>query len=253
MVERGIDYEKAFTFAVERGFDFVELNMNHAFERQRIDPEAVRNAANEHDLPLLVHLPSRVDTGSPHEYVRDGGCRELEAAIDTAAELGAEKAIFHGTSQVSPKKWDKNEIRSYLYDSVRRLDTYARERDLIACVENMRTEFFDASDFPDLFTQTDGVACLDTGHAHVTGQNLATQGDLLREHGDRISHIHLNDTRLDHTDEHLPVGLGKLDFTSLTKAIRETEWTGTCTHEITLFSLEYAGHGKDVFDRLLAG
>lgn len=83
------------------------------------------------------------------------------------------------------------------------------------------------------------------------GQDLASQAKLIREYGDRISHIHLNESRWDQTDEHLPVGLGKLDFDILATALRDTDWTGTCTHEITLFNLEYVLKSKDVFDQLL--
>ncbi len=33
--------------------------------------------------------------------------------------------------------------------------------------------------------------------------------------------------------------------------MRETDWSGACTHEVYLFDIEYAGHGKSSFDRLL--
>ncbi len=52
--------------------------------------------------------------------------------------------------------------------------------------------------------------------------------------------------------EHLPVGLGKVDFDALTTAMRETDWSGTCTHELYSFDIEYAGHGKSIFDQLLS-
>lgn len=249
-VERDVDYAEAFRFAANQGFDFVELNMDHAFERQRIDAQAVRRAAADRDLSVVVHLPYQLDPGSPHEHVRRGACRELEASIDTAAAVGAEKVIFHGTSWADPEKWDRTDIQEHLYDSIRRITTYARDHDLTACVENLKTEFFDAGDFPALFERTNALACLDTAHAHVTGQSLATQAELVRDHSDRISHIHLNETRLNQTDEHLPVGLGRLNFSALARAIRDTGWIGTCTHEIALFDLEYAAHSKEAFDRL---
>ena len=115
----------------------------------------------------------------------------------------------------------------------------------------MKRDFFTCRDFPDLFERTDAVSCLDTGHAYATGHDAETQASLFRTHGNRISHLHLNDTRRD-DDEHLPVGLGKVDFDALTTAMRETDWSGTCTHELYSFDIEYAGHGKSIFDQLLS-
>jgi sugar phosphate isomerase/epimerase len=241
-----------FAFAADRGFDFVELNAEHEFERGRVDPDAVAARLDDRGLDAVVHLPYRLDLGSPHEHVRDGACRELEAAIDTAAAMNAEKAVVHAESRVHADSWDSEEIRAGIYDSLRRLDAYGRERGVEVCAENLKSQFFDAGDFPDLIERTDAALCLDTGHAYATGQDAARQARLLREHGDRVSHIHLNDTRLTDDDEHLPVGIGRIDFGALADAIRETGWRGTCTHEVFSFGVDYAAHGKDAFDRLLA-
>ncbi|WP_137283312.1 sugar phosphate isomerase/epimerase family protein [Halorussus salinisoli] len=251
LVEWPADLETALGVAVEHGFDYVELNMDYAFERERVNPESVRRAAQERTVDLLVHLPYRLASASPHAHVREGANRELEVAIDAAVEMGARKGVFHAVSLAHPEKWDAREMRERICESVRRVDDYANDRGFTACVENLKTPFFDAGDFPDLFERTDAVGCLDTGHAHVTGQTMDEQADLLRDWGDRISHIHVNDTRRDDEDEHLPVGLGKLDFGVLADAIRETDWTGTCTHEVETFDYEYAAYGRDRFDRLL--
>jgi sugar phosphate isomerase/epimerase len=250
-VEHGSDPPSSFAFAVEHGFDYVELNMDHQFDRARVDPDTVRELADRHGLDLCVHLPYHLDVGTPQEHVREGSCRELEAGIDAAVEMGAEKGVFHADTRVRADKWDRETVRECLRDSVERVVGYARDRGFEAVVENARSPFFDASDFPDLFDRTAATACLDTGHAHVTGTTLAEQADLIREHGDRVSHVHLNDTRIDETDEHLPVGVGKLDFGALADAMVETGWSGTCTHEVYTPSHEPRAFGKGAFDRLL--
>jgi sugar phosphate isomerase/epimerase len=243
--------DDAMAFAADRGFDFVELNMQHAFAPGRVEVEAVRETAAAHGVDVLAHLPYSLDPASPHEHVREGACRELEASVDAA--LGADRGVYHGTTLVRPETWDDDTLRENLYATVRRVTDHARDRGFDAVVENLKDPFFDAGDFPDLLAATDANACLDTGHAHVTGQDPTAQATLLRDHGDRVTHVHLNDTRRDETDEHLPVGLGKLDFAPLADAMRETGWSGTVTHELFGFDLEYAAHGKRAFDRLLDG
>jgi sugar phosphate isomerase/epimerase len=252
-VEGRADLDAALAFAADHGFDFVELNMENGFPRSRVDPDRVRAALDRHDLDLVVHLPYRIDPGSPHEHARDGACRELEAAIDVAAGMGAERGVFHATTWAHPETWDPETVRTAILESVRRVSAYGAERGVEAVAENLKGKYFDAGDFPDLFERTDAAVCLDTGHAHVTGHGADWQADLLREHGDRVAHVHLNETRRDDEDEHLPVGIGRFDFGTLADAMRETGWAGTCTHEVFAFDHAYAGHGKRAFDRLLDG
>ena len=250
-VEMEMEFESALDFAAEHDFDFVELNMDYAFERRRIDPEQVGRLAVDRDIDVVVHLPYHLDPGSPHEHVREGACRELEAALDAAAAMGAEKGVFHGTSHARIEKWDRETVQGHLYDSIRHVDAYADDVGVTACVENLKTPFFDAGDFPELFETTDADACLDTGHAVVSGQDGEDQADLIESHGDRISHLHLNESRIEERDEHLPLGLGRVDFESIVAAVVETGWSGTCTHEVWGFDLDYVAQSKRHFERLL--
>jgi sugar phosphate isomerase/epimerase len=252
MIDEAMEFDESAEFAASREFDFVELNMEYTFERRRVDPSRIRQITDRYGLDVVVHLPYRLDPGSPHEHVRDGACRELEAAIDTAIAFGADRGVFHATSSVDPETWDGMKLRECIYETVRRIDKYARERGFEACVENLIDPIFDASCFPELFDRTEAAGCLDTGHAFATGQKAGTQAKLLREHGSRISHLHLNETRREDDDEHLPIGFGKIDFSTLASAIRNTGWEGTCTHEIHLFDLESRKLGKVTFDRLLS-
>ncbi|QLG63468.1 sugar phosphate isomerase/epimerase family protein [Halorarum salinum] len=253
MVDNGADPERCFRLAAEHGFDFLELNADHQFDRSRVDADGVRTLADEHGLDLVCHLPYRLDACSPRDHVREGGVRELEAAIDHAAAMGAGKGVFHLQTLANGDKWTTAEVRPGMYETARRLTGYAAERGVEAVAENLKSPFFDAGDLPDLFAETDASACLDTGHAFVTGQDGAAQADLIREHGDRIGHLHLNDTRIDGDDEHLPVGMGKVAFDEIADAMRETGWEGTCTHELFAFDRSYAAAGKERFDSLLAG
>jgi len=253
-VEYGHDPESALSFAADRGFDYVELNMDAAFERSRLDPASVRASLADADVDAVVHLPYRVDPGSVHAPVREGACRELEASIDAALAAGADRGVMHATSMAHPAKFDGPEVRDLIYESVRRIDDYAVDRGFSLVVENVKGPFFDAGDFPELFERTDAAACLDTGHALVSGYDLAWQADLLREHGDRIDHVHLNTRRGESgDDEHLPVGIGDRPFGDVAAAMRETDWSGTCTHEVFGLDYEFVALGKRRFDGWLAG
>ncbi|ELZ85081.1 hypothetical protein C453_10885 [Haloferax elongans ATCC BAA-1513] len=249
------EYRPVFEDAAAAGFDYVELNMEGAFHRTRIDPTSVREAAAANNLDLTVHLPYRFDMCSPHEHVRDGACRELEAAIDVAVEMGAEKGVIHADSLARPGRIGEEPIREGIRNTVRRMTDYGAERGFEVVTENLKG-LVDAAELPELLADAHPEAkmCLDTGHAFVTGVDGGEQAELLRDHGDRITHIHLNDTRIESDDEHLPVGLGRVDFEPLAAALVDTDWTGTCTHEVFTFNYSrvHRGNGKPYFDELLA-
>jgi sugar phosphate isomerase/epimerase len=251
MVEGDADPAKSFAFAAQHGFEFVELNMENGFQRARVDADRIRRLAAEYGLALVAHLPYGVDIASPHGHARTGAQREIAAAIETAVAMGAEKGVFHFCSFAMLDAWDYEWVRELIFKSIEEVRASA-PTGFEVCAENKKGSFVDIGDLPFIFERTDATACLDTGHAHVTGHDSAWQAKLIHEYGDRISHIHLNDTRRDDNDEHLPVGLGKLDFEAITRALRETGWSGTCTHELESVGHGYAKHGKRVFDRLLA-
>jgi sugar phosphate isomerase/epimerase len=254
MVEHREDYRPAFAAAREAGFDHVELNMEARFSRDAIDASAVRAAAAEHGLDVVVHLPFTVDIGSPFPEARAGACRELEAHIDVAAELDARRAVLHARSFARPFHWDAETVVEAIHGSVRRLQEYGADRGVTVCAENLKGDFVDVTDFPALLSATEASMCLDTGHAYVSGMDGADQAAFLREHGDRIAHVHLNDTRHDGDDEHLPVGLGRVEFAPLAAAMVETDWRGTCTHETLRYGdgFEHVETSKRRFDALLA-
>jgi sugar phosphate isomerase/epimerase len=254
MIEHGVDYRPAFAAAADAGFDYVELNMEARFSRDAVDTGAIRELAVDHGLDVVVHLPYTVDIGSPHEPAREGACRELEASVDAAAEFGAGKAVLHARSLARPFHWEESRVVDAIHESVLRLDGYGRERGVTICAENLKGDFVDVTEFPALFSATDAAMCLDTGHAYVSGMDGTEQAAFLREHGDRIAHVHLNDTRLGEDDEHLPVGLGRVDFDAIAAAMAETGWRGTCTHEVLRFddTFEYVRTGKRRFEALLA-
>ncbi len=246
----GMEYKKAFERADEFGLDFVELMMDGAHERTRLEPNRVSESATEHDLDLLVHLPfGGLDIASPFEHVREGALRELRAAIETAAGCGAEKGVLHASTSVWPPAWEYDELHSHLLSSIRELDGFASEHDFEICVENIPGEFFPGESFSQLFEETDASMTLDTGHARMNGMDSAAMAEFLEVHGERVSHFHLNDTRRPE-DEHLPFGAGTIDFERVFEPVQEN-WTGTLSLEVFTLDWKYVETSVQRLDALL--
>jgi sugar phosphate isomerase/epimerase len=245
----GMEYEEAFGRADEFGLDFVELMLDGDHERTRLDSEAVRESADENDIDLAVHLPFKLDIASPFEHVREGALRELLAAIETAADCGAEKGVVHASTSAWSPAWEHADLHEHLLDSVRELDTFADEHDFEVCVENVPGDFFPSESFPRLFDETGANMTFDTGHARMNGMDSDEMADFLDTHGERVSHLHLNDTRRP-ADEHLPFGAGTLDFETILAPLRQG-WTGTLSIETFTLDWNYIETSVERLDALL--
>lgn len=251
VTQLGMDHGETIERADEAGFDFVELMMDGAGERTRLDERAVRDALDRSDLDLLVHLPFALDVGSPYEHVRVGAVSELEAAIETAADLGARKGVCHAASDAWSPAWDDETIRENVFASIAELDAVGRDHGVELCVENVPGGFVTIHDFDALFERTDASMTLDTGHARIDGFDADGMAALVERHPERISHVHLNDTRQP-ADEHLPFGAGTIEFDRLFAAMGAVDWRGTLSLEVFTLDFEYLETSEHRLDRLLA-
>lgn len=252
VTQLGMDHAEAVEFAGAEGFDFVELMLDGAGDHRRLADrgDEVRRWVADADVDLLVHLPfGSVDLGTPLSHVREGSITELVAAVETAAELGAEKAVCHASTGAWRPAWDDADVREALFDSVRRLDERGRELGVEVCVENVPRGVFTTHDFPALFDATDASMTLDTGHARMDGRDSGGIASFVDDHADRISHVHLNDTR-GPSDEHLPFGAGTLDFEAILGAFPD-DWEGTLSLEVYTLEYDYVAASREHLDALL--
>ena len=245
----GMDREAAFDVAADLGFDFVEVMLDGPSAHRNVDPESVRESAGERALDLAVHLPFTLDVGSPHDHVREGALRELRAAIEVAAAFDAEKAVVHASSNAWRPAWDGETVRETVVDSLADLDAFAAERGVELCAENVPGDWFSIEEFDRLFAETGVSMTLDTGHARIDGLDSAETAAFVADRADRVSHVHLNDTRQP-ADEHLPFGAGTIDFEQIFAAFPD-DWSGTLSLEVFTLEYAYVETSKEHLDELL--
>ena len=230
----GMDFESTVRWAADEGFDFVELLLDGPYARERIEDrtEEMRAALETAGVGVVVHLPFAVDPGSPFAPVREGAVAELVAGMDLTAALGAETVVFHPSSDAWELGWDDTETRAFVHESVDELVPAARERGLEPCLENVVSSYYVASAFPELLARYPAASMtFDTSHALLSGMDEPAQAAFCREHADRIGHLHLVDTR-GGSDEHLPVGMGRIDFETVLGGLAAAGWSGTATLEV---------------------
>lgn len=249
----GMPFEESVARAARDGFDFVELLLDGPYARERIeDRETVmREALETADVDLVVHLPFSVDPGSPFTPVREGAVAELVAGMDLAAALDAGVVVFHPSSDAWELGWTTAETREFVHESLDELVPAALDRGLVPCLENVVSSYYDATTFPDLLDRYPAAAMtFDTSHALLAGVDEPEMAAFCREHADRIGHLHLVDTRSG-DDEHLPVGMGRIDFATVFEGLDDAEWSGTATLEVGTEDYDTIALGKRHVEELL--
>lgn len=245
--------------AAEFGFDFVELMMDGDAHRTALEAESEAVAASvaERDIDLLVHFPYPILIGSPHNHQRAGAVEELKHCIQVAVDVGAEKGVVHPDSYGWSRVWEDKEKASLVAESVRELHDFAREYGFEICVENL---FGDASlslnEFDILIENTDASMTFDTGHAAIVGLDEPEMATFLANNRDRVSHVHLNDTRHQDAgyvgaDEHLPLGYGALDFETILDPLLTRKWNGTLSIELDTDEFDYLRTNQQYLERIV--
>lgn len=245
------DLERQLEFAGAGDFDYVEILMDGDHSRERLASQAptIRGILDEHGLDVAVHLPFPTDIGSPYERVRAGAVETQLACIDVATDLGAEKGVLHPESSAWTVAWEDATLREHVDGSVAELTAYGAARDFEVCAENVFGGPYTIEHMHRLLDETDVSMTLDTGHARVTGYDATETAAFVADRAERISHVHLNDTRRP-ADEHLPFGAGNLDFEPIFDAF-PSAWRGTLSLEVGTQSLDYLEESRSQLARYL--
>jgi len=176
-----------------------------------------------------VHAPidSEVNISSPDPVLREEEVKETIKAIDALAKLGGKILVIHpgGKSVVREKQL---RIAS---GNLQRIESYCRKLNIRLTLENMLPGYVGSKveDFEYLLTSLSprtGI-CLDTGHGFLN-DNLFELMDAL---GERIFHLHIQDTHRG-SDEHLLPFQGKIDWEKFMIKLSQINYEGVLMMEI---------------------
>ena len=219
------------------GFDFFELAMDapmadHATVRSHAG--RIREGLDGAGMGLVCHLPTFVYTADPCEAIRHTSLEEMRHSLETAADLGARKAVIHP----SPfSGLGRAMMETTLARCRENLDTICRRAavlGIVLCLENMFPRYhtgYRPAEFEGLLEDhPDLMLTLDVGHANL-GDKACGAAAFIDRFPSRIGHLHFSDnsgTR----DDHLPVGRGTIAFDDIVERLVHTGYGGTLTLEI---------------------
>ncbi len=204
--------------------------------------DAEKKAASDAGIVIWqVHGPWRWPPKDNTEEKRAERMEKMKKSIDITKMLGCKNWVIHPImpngihdldidAETVRNTWELNVV------FMRELLTYAKERDIVICYENMPMTRFSVGSVDDIMRFVREMndehfkVCLDTGHVNVfEGQTLY---DAVKKIGDDlvVMHVHDNDGK---GDRHMLPYFGTADWEGFGKALREIGFEGVLSFETT--------------------
>jgi sugar phosphate isomerase/epimerase len=220
------------------GFSTIEICSYPAHLDYHDTAKVDRAAAMIRDLqlePYSFHAPfaDRIDITSLDAAVHNASIREIITAAEAAGRIGVRYLVIHPGPEKSDFPDDQRLRR--MHHAAGALDEIAvrcRELGIRLVLENMLPHLFfgharDVLWILGALKTVDVGICLDTGHAHLSG-DLARVAHKLSGH---LWMVHASDNR-GQRDDHLPPGEGDIDWSRLFAQLGSLRFDGVLMLEI---------------------
>jgi sugar phosphate isomerase/epimerase len=210
------------------GFELVDLTLEPQ-GAWPVDAAEVRRQLDAHGLRAVGHTAPFLPFASAFPELERTGRELFVRACETFAEIGVTLVNLHPAMRGLR---GRNPVERNA-EAVAEVAARAAELGLTVMVENMGGAFGTPEELGPLVEAAPNVRFhLDVGHANVRPYGQPPRLPLLLEaFGDRIAHVHVHDNK-GRYDEHLPLGVGSVDWSAAARALRATGYDGTVTLEV---------------------
>ncbi len=225
-------------------FDFIDLTLEPPGAASwRVDPVALRAAAERLGLEVVGHTPFYLPLASPIKTLRAVALAEMRRCIAVLAAAGAQWVNVHPDRNAPHQS--ALEMQERNCEALAVLLDVAADHGVGLMVENHPGRFNTPEGLAPLLEPLPGLGLhLDIGHANL-GVEENTTAALAARFGSRIRHVHLHDNRGGEPDLHLPLGAGTLDWRAALCAVKATGYDGTITLEVFTEDRHYLAHSRD--------
>jgi len=212
----------------------------------------LRKALSDCGMGLVVHLPTFVWTADLTPRIRKASLDETLEALEVAKELDAKCVVLHPGVFVGLGVFLKKESEKIAMESLEMILDRASALGVKVGLENMfpkagwlvtPEDFLPVMDrFPSL-----GLT-LDVAHAFIRGGLERILG-FTRLLGQRIVHLHISDN-WGERDDHLPIGVGRIPYGEVVRALRELGYQGWATFEVFSPDRDYLEMSLRKFEKM---
>ena len=208
------------------GFDFLDLTIEGP-GAANVDVDRLTETMARYSLSVTGHTDPCLPYAYPVQAIRDACLGELERCARIFSALGANVINIH-PCYLSPPALRKDRILFHT-EALKPIVDMAASYGLTLILENFTAPFDTVATFKQLLEAVPGLKLhLDFGHS-----NFGRDGHdrFCRELGPHLCHVHFSDNR-GRSDDHMPLGVGTVDWKQAVESLKTIGYDGTITLEI---------------------
>jgi sugar phosphate isomerase/epimerase len=208
------------------GFDFLDLTIEgpHA---SIVDIPKLKAILDSCDLAVTGHTDPCLPYAYPIQGVRDACFRELERCAQIFSALEAKVMNIHPCYFCPPSM--KGDLLRFNIEALVPLAEMVASYGLTLVFENFKAPFDRVATFKNVLAAVPGLKLhLDFGHTNFGFDGYEV---FCKELGEHIEHVHFSDNR-SRTDDHMPLGVGTVNWQKAVHLLRATGFDATITLEI---------------------
>ena len=218
-------YDEA-AFCGKSGFEFLDLTIEGP-KAAAFDIGKLQSILSSYGLFITGHTDPCLPYAYPVQAVREACLQELERCAGIFSTLGAKIMNIH-PCYFCPPALQQNLIELNI-EALQPIAQMAEAHGLTLVFENYKAPFDRVSTFKTLLAEVPGLQVhLDSGHANFGRDNHEV---FCRELGGHLRHVHFSDNR-GRSDDHIPLGVGTVDWKNAVNMLKATGYDGTITLEI---------------------
>ena len=184
--------------------------------------QEIKDILSTLDIKISLHAPYHdLNMATLNLGVRKEVIDQVAESINTANYLGSGIVVVH-PGFVASKKYKKKRVFGVMVNNFKKLSRIAEDLNVQLCMENiaskpkaMGVHVKEIRRIHDLVNSDNFKICLDSAHTNTTGLSPDHFAGELREY---VAHVHISDNT--GTDNHLPIGLGNIDFEKFLRALK---------------------------------
>lgn len=221
------------------GFDYIDLTLEPPGAGvETFDLRSVSKALKRTGLGVVGHTGWHLPGQAAYPEVRDGVVASLGWAARHFAALGATMMTYHIHGAAARYIGLAAGIKAQA-EVLGAAAAAAEKLGLTIVLEHTsgRDDQFQILD--QLFKSVPSLGFhLDLGHANLTDGGPNRLPEFLKRYGRRLRHVHFSDNR-GRGDDHLPLGVGTIDWVDSIRRLKRLGYAGTVTLEVFAADEDY--------------
>lgn len=213
-------------FCGEAGFNFLDLTIEGP-KAAEVDVEKLKPILDTYGLSITGHTDPCLPYTYPIQAIREACFLELKRCAGIFSSLGAKVMNIHSCYFCPPSM--RKDLVSFHIEALPPIVEMAASYGLTVILENYTAPFDRVSIFKKILSEVPGLKLhLDFGHTNFGKDDFEI---FCEELGDEIHHVHFSDNR-GRSDDHMPLGVGTVDWKQAVKSLKIAGYDSTITLEV---------------------